>query len=202
MLPGFEIPNWFQSETTGIGKTVIKLPENWHNVIMGISLCIVADLMGLTRPINLTLSIKQIPSKNRIGMYFSDRFHFWIEYVSFDLLQHSYEGILRNDWITTTPSLIMTISTETSGVEICGVRFVYKDVNLEENMIGCVVKKQESVLICFKETKFNGITYSLQPGVKYVSEGDATFDKLSSNEKHEYYRSGRSSINVRMNILD
>ncbi|KAI3722563.1 hypothetical protein L2E82_33603 [Cichorium intybus] len=86
LLPGFEIPNWFQSETTGIGQTVIKLPENWYNVITGISLCIVADLMGLTRPISLTLSTEQIPSKNRNGMYHSNRLHLWMEYVSSDLL--------------------------------------------------------------------------------------------------------------------
>ncbi|KAI3722562.1 hypothetical protein L2E82_33602 [Cichorium intybus] len=202
LLPGLEIPNWFQSETTGIGQTVIKLPENWHNVIMGISLCVVADLMGLTRPISLTLSTEQIPSKNRNGMCHSDRLHLWMEYVSFDLLQRSYEGILRNDWITTTPSLMLTISTETSGVKICGVRFVYKDVDLEEKRRGCVMKKQGNILRCFRETEFNGVTYVLQPGVKYVPDGDATFDKLSWNEKHEYYRSGRSLIKVGMNILD
>ncbi|KAI3520987.1 hypothetical protein L1887_10443 [Cichorium endivia] len=194
LLPGFEIPNWFQSETTGIGQTVIKLPENWHNVIMGIALCIVADLMGLTRPISLTLSTEHIPSKNMNGMYHAESLHLWMEYVSFDLLQHSYEGILRNDWITITPSLILTISIETSGVKICGVRFVYKDVNLEENGIRCVMKKQENLLRCFRETKFNGITYSLLPRVSYIPEGDATFEKLSWNEKHEYYRSVNSVI--------
>lgn len=204
LLPGIEIPKWFQSERTGIGKTVIELPGNWNNVITGISVCVVADLMGLTRPISLTLSTKQIPFTNRNGMCHSDRLHLWMEYVSFDLLQCSYEGILRDDWITTTPGLILTVSTETSGVKICGVRFVYKDVNLEEtsSVDSCVMKKESKFLRCFKEMEFDGVTYSLQPGVKYVSDGDATFDRLSWNEKHECYRSGRSLIKVGMNILD
>ncbi|KAL7614475.1 hypothetical protein Lser_V15G07527 [Lactuca serriola] len=204
LLPGIEIPKWFQSERTGIGKTVIELPGNWNNVITGISVCVVADLMGLTRPISLTLSTKRVPFTNRNGMCHSDRLHLWMEYVSFDLLQCSYEGILQDDWITTTPGLILTVSTETSGVKICGVRFVYKDVNLEEmsSVDSCVMKKESKFLRCFKEMEFDGVTYSLQPGVKYVSDGDATFDRLSWNEKHECYRSGRSLIKVGMNILD
>lgn len=64
------------------------------------------------------------------------------------------------------------------------------------------MKKQGNILRCFRETEFNGVTYILQPGVKYVPDGDARFDKLSWNEKHEYYRSGRSLIKVGMNILD
>lgn len=189
------------------------LQPNWHSEISGISLCVVADFMGLTRPISLTLSTKHISSKKNSGMYRSDRLHTWMEYVSLDMLQRSHIGIVRPDWITTTPGLILSISTENYGVKICGVRLIYKDCNLEESSIAgscmtstsdslCVLKRQENLLNCFRETGSDAITYTLQPGVKYIPEGDAAFDKLSWNEKHEHYRSGRSSMKVGMNILD
>ena len=101
-----EIPRWFGSESI-----VIELPKNWRNGINEISLCVVADLMGLTRPISLTLSTNQISSKNMNGMYHSDGLHLRMEYVSLDLLQRSCEGIVRNGWITTTPGLIMGVET-------------------------------------------------------------------------------------------
>ncbi|KAK9078123.1 hypothetical protein SSX86_002180 [Deinandra increscens subsp. villosa] len=207
LLPGSEIPQWFQNETTGVGQAVIKLPENWYNVITGISLCVVADFMGLTRPVRLTLSTEPILSVNGDGLYHPDRLHMWMEYVSFDLLQRSIVGIVRPDWITTTPGLILTISTESSGVKICGARLIYKELNLENingsmDDVGGVLKRQTNLLKCFRETEYDAITYSLQSGIKYIPEGDAWFDRLSWNKKHEYYRSGKSSMKVGMNILD
>ncbi|KAK4347690.1 hypothetical protein RND71_034029 [Anisodus tanguticus] len=138
LITGGKMPELFDHQKLG-GSISVQLPSDWHDNIMGISLCFVLDSfipnsrLGVTFKLispdhrEYTFEIESAPSAaSKMGeVYETD--HLWITYISFNLFRLLFPDFTADDWTKVCGCLAIRVRKDPwMKVRRCGVKVVYK----------------------------------------------------------------------------
>ncbi|KAM7511478.1 hypothetical protein LguiB_010353 [Lonicera macranthoides] len=163
ILPGSDIPDSFTYQEKG-KFPVLQLPPNWQNKIMGFAMCFVFDSSFPLKDGggNIHVRSKSDLVTARFNFYnmsyqmLFENDHFWMGYVSLDLILQSYldprwidsKHHKKDDWFAIEEGYLSLFLRWVPGK--CGVRLVYKEDVKQKTTITTRMSKDSSQSRSFK----------------------------------------------------